>query len=201
VKISCLVLAGGKSTRLGRDKIAELLGGKTLLERVLETLETFRSEIIIVTSGNSNLPSLTGYPGVKIVSDIYPGKGSLGGIYSGIKASNSHHNLVVAADMPFLNKDLLRYMVEIARGFDLVAFDEEDRPELLHAVYSKNCLAPMETLIRQNSLRIIGILPFIKVRYLSSQEVDRFDPQHLSFFNINTEEDLKKGIELARYQP
>ncbi len=198
MKISCLVLAGGKSTRLGRDKIVEVIGDNTLLERVLDTLEMFESEIILVTSGQANIPPISGHPGVKIVSDIYPGKGSLGGIYSGLKASHSHYNLVVAADMPFLNKGLLKYMVEIAEGFDLVAYNEEDRPELLHAIYSKNCLAPMESLIRQNSLRIIGILPFIKVRYLSPEELDRFDPRHLSFFNINTEEDLKKAIKLAK---
>jgi molybdenum cofactor guanylyltransferase len=198
LKISCLVLAGGKSTRLGRDKMVEVIGHRTLLERVLDTLETFHSEIIIVTSGQSHLPSLPNHPSIKMVGDIYPGKGSLGGIYSGLKASSSHYNLVVAADMPFLNRDLLQYMVSIAEGFDLVAFNEEDRPELLHAVYSKNCLSPMEALIRQNNLRIMGILPSIKVRYLTSEEIDRFDPQHLSFFNINTEEDLKKALELAK---
>ena len=84
MEISCIVLAGGKSTRLGRNKITENIGGKMLLERVLDTLSLFKGEIILVTSAQSSLPELEKYPQVKIVKDIYPNRGSLGGIYSGM---------------------------------------------------------------------------------------------------------------------
>ena len=198
MEISCIALAGGKSTRLGRDKITEVIGGKTLLERVLTTLSLFKGEIIIVTSAHATLPPLNNYPQVKIVNDIYPDKGSLGGIYTGLLASKSDYNLVVAGDMPFLNTDLLRYMVDIAKGFDLVAFREDDRFEPLHAVYSKNCVAAIEQLLQRNNVRIIEILPLVNVRYLKPEEIERFDPRHLSFFNINTEAELREGIELAR---
>jgi molybdenum cofactor guanylyltransferase len=199
MEISCIVLAGGKSTRLGRNKLVEVIGRKTLLEMVLDALSVFNSEIIVVTSRHSPLsPMLKQYPRARTVEDIFPDTGSLGGIYTGLSVSRNHYNLVVAADLPFLNINLLKYMVSIAPGFDLVAYNENDRPEMLHAVYSKNCLAPMESLIRRNNLRIIGILPSIKVRYLTLAEIEQFDPRHLSFFNINTEDDLKKGLELAR---
>ena len=194
-KISCIVLAGGQSTRLRPNKIKEIIGEQTLLERVLSTLSKFDSDIIIVSSEQASLPDFRN-PRTRIINDIYPGKGSLGGIYTGLMASRTHYNLVVAGDMPFLNIALLQFMVKIAQGYDLVAFNENDRPELLHAVYSKNCLAPMHDLIRQNSLRIIGILPHIKVRYLTAEEIARFDPRHLSFFNINTEADLIKAREI-----
>ena len=197
MNISCIALAGGKSTRLGRNKLTEVIGGKTLLNRVLDTLSLFEGEIILVTSPQSSLPSIAKYPQVRIVNDIFPGTGSLGGIYTGLSASKTHYNLVVACDMPFLNIGLLRYMIAVSEGNDLVAFNQDDRPEMLHAIYSKNCLKLMKSLIETNKLRIIGILPHIRVRYISQEEIERFDPQNLSFFNINTEEDLKKAKEIA----
>lgn len=201
LEISCIALAGGKSTRLGRNKITEMIGDKTLLDRVLDILSSFKREIIIVTSAQSILPDRINYPKVKIVNDIYPGKGSLGGIYTGLSASKTFYNIAVACDMPFLNTDLLNYMVEIARGYDLVAFREGDRFEPLHAVYSKNCLSSIGLLLQRNNVRIIEILNYVKVRYLTPQEIDRFDSRRLSFFNINTEEELLKAIEIARSEP
>ncbi len=196
MKISCIALAGGKSTRLGRNKLAEIIGGKTLFDRVMSALHTIGGEIIVVTSNDVVLPE-PGARKLRVVKDLFPGTGSLGAIYTGLAASKTHFNLVVACDMPFLNVDLLRYMVATAPGFDLVAYNKDDRPEPLHAVYSSNCAAPMKSLIEQNRLRIIGVLPFIHTRYLTGQEIERFDPDYLSFFNVNNEEDLQKARAIA----
>jgi molybdenum cofactor guanylyltransferase len=197
LNISCIALAGGKSARLGRNKLAENIGGTTLLERVLNTLSLFQGDTIVVASGQSPLPEIPDLFKVRIVSDVYPGMGSLGGIYTGLYASTTLYNIVVACDMPFLNPELLRYMVSISEGFDLVAFNQNDRPEPLHAIYSRKCLAPMKSLIEHHDLRIISVLPYIKIRYLTEEEITRYDPQHLSFFNINTEMDLQKARQIA----
>jgi molybdenum cofactor guanylyltransferase len=198
VDISCIALAGGKSSRLGRNKLTEIIGGRTLFEGVLNTLAVLQSEIIVVTSTQPELPEVEKASRFRIVSDAYPGAGSLGGICTGLEASNSHLNIVVACDMPFLNTRLLKYMVQIAKGFDLVAFNKDEKFEPMHAIFSKNCIAPMRDLIRRNSLRIIGILPSIKVRYITDEELDRFDPDRLSFFNINTEADLQRAREIEQ---
>jgi len=198
LEISCIALAGGKSTRLGRNKLTETIGDRTLLERVLDTLSSFNSEIIIVTSARSNLPDMIDYSNIRVVSDIYPGKGSLGGVYSGLFASKTLHNIVVACDMPFLHKGLINYMLEISKGYDLVAYREGERFEPLHAVYSRNCLATIELLLKRENVRIIEILSSVNVRYLTLEEIDRFDPLHLSFFNINTEDELRRAQELAK---
>jgi molybdenum cofactor guanylyltransferase len=197
LKVSYIVLAGGKSSRLGRNKILERVGDKALLDRVLSSFSLINDEIILVTTENTELPPVKQYSGLKVIVDLFPNRGSLGAIYTGLVTSRFQYSVVVAGDMPFLNVDLLSYMISIAEGFDLVAYCTEDFPELLHAVYSKNCLVPMESLIRRNNLRIIGMLPFIRMRHLSMEEIERFDPQHLSLFNVNTEEDLKKGREMA----
>jgi molybdopterin-guanine dinucleotide biosynthesis protein A len=197
MEISCIVLAGGKSTRLGRNKITENIGGRKLLERVLDTLSLFKVEIILVTSEQSALPDLQKYPQVKKVKDIYPNRGSLGGIYSGMFFSKSFYNLVVACDMPFLNFSLLQYMTEIAQGYDLAAFREGTRFEPLHAVYTKDCLVPFKMLLERENVRIIEILSYVTARYLTLKEIEKFDHSHLSFFNINYEDDLQKAIKIA----
>lgn len=197
--VSCIILAGGKSTRLGRNKVVERIGDQSLLERVISSLSIFQGDIMIVTSKNSSLPQLMNYSQVKIVQDVYPDRGSLGGIYSGLTASQSFYNLVVACDMPFLNLGLLRYMLDIAEGYDVVVPRvSQEIFEPLHAVYSRNCVAPLEILIRENRFKILELFPLVKVKYVEIDEIDRFDPEHLSFFNVNTEADLKAGRDLAR---
>jgi len=195
--ISCIVLAGGKGLRLGRDKIVETVGNISLLERVVFYLSLFSRDIIMVTASEQSLPQFIGYPKLRIVVDTYPGKGPLGGIYTGLVASDSFYNLVVAGDMPFLNQALLHYMIQLCDDFDLVVPRLGSMVEPLHAVYSKGCLAPIENLFKQGNLKVSDLLTLVKVRYVEAEEINQFDPKHLSFFNINTEADLKTAQELA----
>jgi molybdenum cofactor guanylyltransferase len=195
--VSFIILAGGKSTRLGRNKVVEKIGNQSLLERVVSNLSTFNLEMIIVIGQDSSLPQLTNYPNLKIVRDIYPGKGSLGGIYTGLVSSKSYFNFVVGCDMPFLNLDLLRYMMNISEHADAVVPKTINNVlEPLHSIYSKNCIGKIELLLKQNRLSILELYPMLNVRYVESFEIDRFDNQNLSFFNINTETDLKNGKDL-----
>lgn len=187
--MTSIVLAGGKSLRLGREKALEEIGGRSLIERVIERLSLLGNEIIVVTSSSDQLPDL----GVKRVIDSYPGKGNLVGIYSGLKEVASSHGLVVGCDMPFLNVALLRHLIELSPGFDVVIPRVDDEMEPLHAVYSKNCLAPIEVYLREGRLKIFDLLPELKVRYVDNAEIERFDPRHLSFFNINSEADLERA--------
>lgn len=196
--ISCIVLAGGKGLRLKRDKVLENIGNVNLLQRVVSCLSFYNSEIIIVTASKQSLPISVDYPKLKVEADIYPGKGPLGGIYTGLMASNHFYNFIVASDMPFLNRELISYMVKVSAGFDLVVPRVGSFVEPLHAVYSKNCIAPIENMLQQGILQIHPLFPLVKVRYIETEEINKFDPEHLSFFNINTEADLKKAQELWR---
>jgi molybdopterin-guanine dinucleotide biosynthesis protein A len=164
---------------------------------VLDTLSLLGSEIILVAPQRCPLPEIAHYSRTRIVNDIFPERGALGGIYSGLAASASPRNLVVASDMPFLNVGLLRYMLKVSADTDLVAYREGDQFEPLHAVYSRNCIAAMEELLHRDNVRIIEILRLVKTRLLTLEEIARFDPQRLSFFNINTEEELRKALEIV----
>lgn len=196
--ISCVVLAGGKGLRLGQDKALETIGDKNLLHWVVSYLSLFKSNIIIVTAEKQSLSQLTDYPELRIVTDAYPDKGPLAGIYTGLATSDSLHNLVVACDMPFLNYALLNFMLQISADFDLVIPRLGDMVEPLHAVYSKTCLPPIKSLLEQGNLSIRGLFSLVRVRYVEATEINRFDPEHLSFFNINTEADLDMARELLR---
>jgi molybdopterin-guanine dinucleotide biosynthesis protein A len=197
LEISSIILAGGKSTRLGHDKILEKVGNTSLLEQVISRIDSLSKEIIIVTAKERTFTQLASRPKVKVVSDIFPGQGSLGGIYTGLVKSDSFYNLVVAADMPFLNRSLLRYMMGTAEGFDFVLPRVNGLFEPLHAIYSRNCIAPAESILKQGQKVIIELFKYVRVKYIEAGEVDRFDPQHLSFFNINTREELELARKLA----
>lgn len=183
--------------RLGRDKVLEAFGNESLLQKVISCVSLLSSDIILVVANNRSVPEYTGYPKLKVVTDIYPGKGPLGGIYSGLAASASFYNLVVAADMPFLNQALLRYMIQISTNFDLVVPRMGRLVEPLHAIYAKSCLIPIERMIKQDILRIDLLFGQVKVRYVETEEIERFDPKHLSFFNVNTKADLEKAKIIA----
>ena len=180
--VSCIVLAGGKGSRLGRYKAEITVGNKSLFQRVLCNIGFVKGEIIVVTSGKGHLPQLSGYPRHRVVTDIYRGRGPLVGIFTGLRASQTKYNLVVACDMPFLNQALLGYMLQVAGGFDVVIPRMGDMVEPLHTVYSKACLGPMEQMIQEDNLSVHRLLDLVKVRYVEADEIDRYDPEYLSFF-------------------
>jgi len=165
---------------------------------VVTRLSSFSSEIIIVTAKGKSLPQSFNNERFRIVADAYPGSGALVGLASGLAASKMVYNLAVACDMPFLNQALLRYMLELRAGFDLVVPRLGELVEPLHAVYAKSCLAPMERLLEQGTLRMNALFELVRVRYVEADEIDRFDPRHLSFFNVNTRADLEKAQQLAK---
>jgi molybdopterin-guanine dinucleotide biosynthesis protein A len=196
--ITSIVLAGGKGRRLGKDKLQEVVGGRPLLQRVIDSLSPISEQILVVTAQGQNRPAIQATQSkVASVPDIYPGRGALGGIYTGLTTTKSQYSLVVAADMPFLNPDLLQHLVSVAPGFDVVMPRIDGEIEPLHAVYSRDCLPAIQEQIERNQLQIRIFLERVRVRYVELAEIDRFDPRHMSFFNVNTPEDLTKAEEIA----
>ncbi|MBI4330381.1 MAG: molybdenum cofactor guanylyltransferase [Chloroflexi bacterium] len=195
--VAPIVLAGGKSTRFGRDKISEMVAGQTLIQRVVNCLASFGDEIIIVLAPGGSIPPLAAPVKLRKVFDIYPGRGSLGGVYTGISLSSCQYNLVVACDMPFMNMQLLRHMIDLSPGYDVVIPKVGKHVEPLHAVYSKSCLPIIERIWAEGKTKVLDILEYARTYYLREEEIDRFDPRRLSFFNINTSQDLQRAAALA----
>ncbi len=185
-----IILAGGKSKRFGRAKAIVEIDGTPIIEHVYRRLIKVTDKIIIaVSTADIEIPSNID---AAIVKDKHPGAGPLGGIYTGLAASNSTTNIVVACDMPFLNCSLLEYMLSVSGSYDAVIPQPgHNLFEPLHAVYTKSCLPLITRQLENEEYAISGLLRKIKVRYLEPDEIARFDPDSTSFFNINFEIDLE----------
>lgn len=190
-----IILAGGKGSRLGRSKALQVIGGKSAIQRVVDSLSAVTTRIIVATANGEAIPCSSTAEMIT-VADIYPGRGPLAGIHSGLTASTSSRAVVVGCDMPFLSPGLLDYMCRVSPGFDAVVPRMDEKVEPLCAVYSRSCLPTMQRLLERHELMINRVFSMVKVRYVGEDEIDRFDPEHLSFFNINSRQDLERAERL-----
>jgi len=173
---------------MGSDKAFLPIGGSPLIEHVLSPLKRLFREIIVVT----NAPEQYAAYGVSVVRDAFNKRGPLTGIYSGLLHSNDEYNFVVACDMPFLNAQLIAYMISLAEGYDAVVPTIGEFMEPLHAVYYKGIVPVIEARIKQNDQRIRNMLATLRIRYVLKEEIDRFDPERKSFKNLNTRQEYEE---------
>lgn len=207
---SGIILSGGQSRRMGQDKALLELGGQRLIDRVAEALGQVCDDLIVVANDVERYRG----SGWRVVPDAFPGAGSLGGLYTGLQAAHYPYVVTVACDMPFLKVDLLRYLADAAQGWDAAiprapvegmtgrgrrrdgpptAKDVDLQP--LHAVYHRRVARHIRARIAAGDLRVIGFLPAIRVRYVNAQDVQRLDPEGLSFLNANTPEEWQAVLE------
>ena len=99
--------------------------------------------------------------------------------------------------MPFINLELLRFMLSVKKGFDIVVPLVDGRPEPTHALYNKSCLSHIQQRIEESDLKITNFFRTVRVMYLSDEDLDRIDPERQSFFNINTQEDLDLANQIS----
>jgi len=186
--VTCVILAGGESRRLGQDKAFIPVGGIRLLDYVYGKCQKLFSEIIIVT----NQPHQFDEYQTPIVVDELPGAGSLGGLYTGLMRATNYHTFCVACDMPFLKPELMTYLIEQRFNYDVVIPRTKEGLEPLHALYSKRCIEPIKKRLAIGDFRITSFLPEVRVRYCDEKEIKRIDPSLVSFINVNTKKDLFK---------
>jgi molybdopterin-guanine dinucleotide biosynthesis protein A len=179
------VLAGGRSSRLGRDKALLEIRGETLLARAVRTLSSVCDEVIVV--GPEERRAVV--PAVRVVPDERPGIGPLGGIATALRATAAERLLVVATDMPLLNPDLLRYLLDLSHGSDVTIPRVDGRTQQLHAVYGRTCLDVIDDQLGHEDYKIDRFFARVRVRVVEEDEIRRIDPDLHSFRNINTEED------------
>lgn len=184
---NAIVLAGGRSSRFGADKAFVKMGGSTIVESLISLLRLIFPKVIVVT----NYPEKYQQFPVQVVTDQIKGLGPLVGIYSGLLASDSARNFVVACDMPLLNPRLIHYLASIPEG-EIVVPRIKDKLEPLHAVYSKACLPAIEEQIATGNYKIQNFFNKVDVCYVEEEEIKKIDPTLTSFLNINLQKDLKK---------
>ena len=196
--ITGIILAGGTSRRFGRDKASEPLNGRPLLQWAEFRLEQAAQEIIVVKAAGQKLPALEARKPLTAIEDLIPGKGPLGGIYSGLRSASHELSIAVACDMPLLCVPLLRKLCLLADGYDVVIPRREGRLQPLHAVYRRTCGDAIGEEIRAGRFEVISFLHAVRVRYVNDDEWAPYDKEGLSFFNVNAEADLIQASRLLK---
>jgi molybdopterin-guanine dinucleotide biosynthesis protein A len=186
-----VILAGGENRRFGSEKALVRLGDKLLIERILDSLKTALDEVVIIT----NSPRIYEHLGCTLLCDEIPGKGCLGGLYTGLRYSRGGSIFAVACDMPFLNGEFIKYMVGRSEGYDVV-IPRTEALQPMHAIYSANCLPHMEDLMRRGNLKILDFFHKVRMKEIGPQDVARFDRRGIMFYNINTPQDLVEAERL-----
>lgn len=195
--LSVIIQAGGQSSRMGEDKALKPFLGKPLIQRVIERLSPIADEMIVTT----NRPADYEFLGLRLMPDLKPGRGALGGLYTAI-ASASHPVVAVAAcDMPFASKNFFEsaHRLLVTEEADVVIAKTDEGYEPFHALYRREtCLPAIEAAIHEDKWKVIAWFPQVKVRTLSPDEIKILDPSGLCFWNVNTPEEFAEAEQLAK---
>ena len=199
VMLTVVIQAGGASSRMGEDKALKIFLGRPLIQRVIERMTPIADEIIVTT----NRPAEYAFLNLRLVPDLKPGRGALGGLYTAIASAAHPLVAVVACDMPFASQ----MFFEGARSLmvrdeaDVVIAKTDEGYEPLHALYRREtCLPAIESAIDADQWKVIAWFPQVKVRILNPDEVKSLDPSGLCFWNLNTPEEFAEAERRANEQ-
>ncbi|MEP6933408.1 MAG: molybdenum cofactor guanylyltransferase [Nitrospirota bacterium] len=192
--VTGILLAGGKSRRMGEDKRHLLVGEQTLLERGLAVLRTIFQEVLVVIAQDSDPLGVD----ARVVRDLVADCGSLGGLYTGLMQATTPRIFVVACDMPFLDQMVIAQFMSRGHNADIVMAKVEGRLHPMHALYGKQCVPVLEQMILARQLKIQEIVSkaFLRVHYVTGADLVTIDPSGRSFYNVNTLTDLEAARSL-----
>lgn len=194
--ITGIVLVGGKSRRMGTDKAFLDVGGRPLVEGVLDVFRECFTQVVLVGDREERFAG----SGLPVVPDIYPGS-ALGGLYTGLFRATTERVFVSACDLPFPNGAIIRRLCSLGAGFDAVVPTAPYGYEPLFALYGKGCLGPMRELLEKRDFCVYDFYPQVRVRYVPYAELAEFDRDGTAFVNVNTPEEFeqaKKSVQGAR---
>jgi len=190
------IQAGGMSSRMGEDKALKAFLGFSLIQRVIDRLSPIADELIVTT----NRPEAYSFLQNRLIPDLIPDRGALGGLYTAVASASHDIVAVVACDMPFANAKLIEAMSRllVEKEMDVVIAKTEHGYEPLHAVYRrKTCVPAIESAIESDLWKVVAWFPQVKVYEMTTEEVQTFDSQNLAFWNVNTPEEFAKAEDLA----
>lgn len=191
-RVTGIILAGGKSSRLGRDKAWEDVGGQRIIDRVIGALQSSCDEVLIIGDRPERQNELSLPKCIQYRSDDLKGRGSIGGLYTGLKSSDTLWSLVVACDMPFISRELIRFMLSIIskNRCDAIVPIINGRYQPTHALYNSTCIPFIEKNISSGNFRMDSYFDEIYLEEISEDVINSIKGAELSFFNVNTEDDL-----------
>ena len=188
---TAVVLAGGKSSRMGRPKSLLLFDGEPLIAHIVRALQRMFAETVIVAAPEQDLPEL---PAI-LVRDEIAYQGPVGGIYYGLKAASGNFCFVTSCDVPFLNPALISHLTSQISNHDVVVPHWENRFQPLHAVYRTSVLPLLKEQLERGELRPVYLFDKVRACKIGEDEIRRFDPEGLSFLNMNTPDDYERALQ------
>jgi molybdopterin-guanine dinucleotide biosynthesis protein A len=188
--VTAVVLAGGKSSRMGTAKALLDFDGEPLILHIVRALNDLFGETVVVAAPEQDLPALP----ARLVRDEVAYQGPVGGIYYGLRAAGGEFSFVTSCDVPFLNSRLIAYLVAQITGHDVAVPYWENRFQPLHAVYRKSVLPLLKAQLERGELRPIYLFEKVRTRKIEPPELAAFDPEGLSFLNMNTPEDYRSAL-------
>lgn len=195
--LTIVIQAGGESRRMGQDKALVSFLDKPLISRVIERVRPVADELLITT----NRPESYRFLGIPLISDLIPGRGALGGLYTALSAAGTPLVAIVACDMPFVNPTLITAERDLLENleWDAAIPRLDTGTEPFHAVYRRHtCLPYVQTALDSGRWRVDAWFSEARIRFISQQEVQRYDPQLLAFSNVNNPDELHQAEDLAR---
>jgi molybdenum cofactor guanylyltransferase len=183
-KITAIILAGGKNSRMGTDKGLLKVAGKSIIERQINILQPLVNDILIIHNGD-NYADL----GFQVHKDIIQDCGPMGGIYTALTVSHTFKNLILSCDMPFISTELLQLILDKAEDCDIAIPRHGEKLEPICAVYDRSCLSTLKNLLDQGALKMMEALKFFRVKEIP---VPNIILSSNPFININTPEDFLK---------
>lgn len=189
---SAVILAGGKSSRMGQPKALLSFDGEPLIVHTVRTLSRLFSDLVVVAAPAQELPSLP----VTMVRDEVAYQGPVGGILYGLRAARSELCFVTSCDAPFLSLELIAFLVEQMSDHDVVVPYWQERLQPLHAVYRRGVAPLLQEQLDRGELRPVFLYKKVRTREVSPEEIRRVDPEGLSFRNLNSPEDYQAALDL-----
>lgn len=178
---------------MGEDKALIRLGGIPLIERVLTRIDGLADEILITT----NRPETLAHLNLRMVGDEVPGAGALHGLKTALSAARGEVVLILSCDTPFVSRELLEHLLDRAHEADVIVPKHGDKYEPLQAVYNRpRCLPAVEAALVSGERRMVSFYPQVRVLPIEEHVLSKLDPSGLSFFNVNTAEDLERAEQL-----
>ena len=189
--VTGILLAGGRSRRMGKDKRFLYVGEESLLSRSQRILRSIFSTVYIVIAQDSQSLDAD----VPVLRDLVSQCGSLGGLFTGLKNAETSHVFLASCDMPFLSPKVIQFLVTQKETVDIVIVRNDEGLQSTHALYSQKCLPMIADMIRRGSLRIRDLVnhPDLGVRVIDGKEIQTIEPGSRSFVNVNTPADLERA--------
>lgn len=188
---TAIILAGGRSARMGENKAFLPFGDRPMIRRVIDELRPHYEDLILVTNEPAAYLSLED---IRLVSDVTPHQGPLGGIFSGLLASRGTHNLVVSCDMPFLQHLLLEYLWSLRDWGEVVVPLTHEALTPMCAIYARSVLPALAKALKAGERKVMGLYPELKVHYVREDELLPYDPRLISFRNVNTPQEYREAL-------